>query len=312
MKRRRNVIPLIVVVIFLVIAFVVIATRGCQPEDGLDTPAASTTPASAVPSSPAPLTTSHPPATTATQATTTTVPQSLSPTTATVSPTKTTNPFQGLVIGNWAGQIRETQMAAAGIFKVMVGNDGVVSGSFEGDYSGSITGKVDLSGNLMATGTASGGTSVGVTSWEGQLSVSGSALVVQGDISSSSIGGTFSGKGNSVAGNMPASTFRGSLNCTWSGQRANGTPLSGTFNFNIDTNGDIQGSLEGSVPAGIVGYVDQSGNMVAIGRSSGGTTTLGSTFSALVAVSGNNLNVNGTWSSREASGTFSGSGIVSR
>jgi hypothetical protein len=278
--------PVLLVLLVLVIA-TFIGARGCKSEEKLN-------PSTIIPTS-------------------TGVAPTLSPTPTTISPTLVASKFQGLVIGSWTGRITEINSTIGGIFKVIIDANGTVQGSFEGDYSGSINGKVDLNGNLIATGTASGGTSPDLTSWQGKLVISGNTLTVQGELSSPSIKGEFSGKGNLTTGStIQPSVYRGYLNCGWTGQRTGGTPLNGTFSFRIDANGDIQGSLEGSIPAAIIGYVDRSGNMVAIGKSVGGTTTLGSTWSANVSVSGNSLNVNGTWQSPSASGTFSGTGSITQ
>ena len=305
--NRRTFITILIIILVLIIAAVILGTRGCKQGDQQDlsnnkpnstvtTPAVATSKSSMLPSNTQPST-----PTTGTQTTT------INPTPN--NPTPIGSKFQGLVIGNWEGRIIQIDKAISGIFKVTIDKNGIVQGSFEGDYSGSISGEVDLNGNLNATGTASGGTSPDITMWQGKLTISGEILSVQGKLSSPLITGGFSGKGNSISGfNNEPSVYRGSFSCNWSGQRINGTSLNGTFSFSIDANGNIEGSLDGSFPAFISGFVDLSGNMVAIGKTLGGTTTIGSTWSALVSVSGNSLEVDGRWESQGASGTFSGTG----
>jgi hypothetical protein len=106
--------------------------------------------------------------------------------------------FQGSLTGNWSGQItppEEDPISASGTFSVTIGANGGVQGSFIGTFSGIIAGQVDINGNLVATGTASGGTSQGVTTWEGHLSVSGSTLSGQGTWAGEFQSGIFSGSG---------------------------------------------------------------------------------------------------------------------
>ena len=82
-----------------------------------------------------------------------------------------------------------------GTFTITVDANGDIQGSFSGSYSGIVAGHVDLNGNLDATGTASGGTTPMVTSWQGKFTVSGSTLSTQGTISGPYVSGIFSGTG---------------------------------------------------------------------------------------------------------------------
>jgi hypothetical protein len=86
----------------------------------------------------------------------------------------------------------------SGTFSVTIDANGNIQGTFSGDYSGIIAGAVDLNGNFAATGTASGGTTPDVTSWQGKLTVSGNTLNTQGILSSQYVSGIFSGTGNTV------------------------------------------------------------------------------------------------------------------
>jgi len=108
-----------------------------------------------------------------------------------------------------------------------------------------------------------------------------------------------------------ASIYRGSLNITYTGKEEDGTPINGTCPLTIDANGDVTGSLVGKYSGNVVGQVDPLGNFIAIGTLTGGTTPVGSTWSAHISLSGKSLSVQGNWSGEYESGTFSGSGNVS-
>ena len=111
----------------------------------------------------------------------------------------TASPFQGTITGIWSGHITDTPpVPIGGTYTVTIDANGNIQGSFYGDYSGVIAGTVDLNGNLEAIGTASGGTTTNVTTWQGKLTVSGNTLGVQGTLSGQSVSGTFSGNGNTT------------------------------------------------------------------------------------------------------------------
>jgi hypothetical protein len=143
-----------------------------------------------------------------------------------------------------------------------------------------------LNGNLAATGTASGGTTTDVISWQGKLSVSGNSLSTQGTLSGPYMSGIFSGTGIS-------------------------SYLSGTFSVTIDANGVIQGSFNGTYSGIIAGQVDLNGNLAATGTASGGTTPIVISWQGKLSVSGNSLSIQGNLSGPYMSGIFSGTGIAS-
>jgi hypothetical protein len=205
--------------------------------------------------------------------------------------------------GIWSGTIKATGQKISGKSAVTIDADGLVRGVFVGDFGGNVAGKVDLYGNLAATGTATDGTDV--TEWQGKLSVSGKSLSSKGTLSSPAITGDFSGTGTTSS----ASVYQGSLNCSWAGQRPNGTPFNGTFTLIIDKNGNVSGAVTGSYTGTISGVVDIDGTLVAVGTSSG-STTLGSTWSAKIAISGKSLAIQGDWTSKAGSGTFFGTGTT--
>ena len=87
-------------------------------------------------------------------------------------------------------------MPISGTFSVTIDANGDIHGSFSGSYSGDVVGHVDLYGNLEAEGTASGGTTIIVTYWQGKISESGNFLSSQsGTLSGDYVSGTFSGTG---------------------------------------------------------------------------------------------------------------------
>ena len=182
MKRKRKLfLCLLIIFIVLIIAIVIFFIwRSKQSADVVETVPVATTQA-------APETTATP----TTQAPETTVPETTAPPT-----TEAASAFQGTLTGNWSGQVAyDPPVDLAGTFSVTIDAKGVVKGSFEGAYSGTIKGQVDLNGNLSAVGTASVGGASYVISWKGKLSVSGNSLSTNGDLSAPFISGKFSGKG---------------------------------------------------------------------------------------------------------------------
>jgi len=176
-KKKLFLLLIIVLIIIIIVVVVIFTFKPKQKADILDTVSSvDTQPKLSITTVPATTT----PATTA-PATTTTQPPSV---------------FQGSVTGDWSGQVAdEPPFDIAGTFSVAIDAKGDVSGAFEGAYSGTIKGQVDLNGNLSAVGTASVGGASYVISWKGKLSVSGNSLSTNGDLSAPFISGKFSGKG---------------------------------------------------------------------------------------------------------------------
>ena len=114
-----------------------------------------------------------------------------------------------------------------------------------------------------------------------------------------------------VTPTLTTSLYQGSLNCTWTGQ-ANGMTYNGTFSLTIDANGDVKGSVVGGVADSVVGNVDLIGNLIAIGVDSASGTPLASSFGAKITISGNTMSVQGNFAGGSSSGTFSGTGTVTR
>ena len=122
-----------------------------------------------------------------------------SPQTTEPANTSTSQPksFAGTLSGNWSGQLTaETPpVPLSGGFTVTISADGKVQGSFDGTYSGTATGQVDVDGNFTATGLAAGGTTVYPTVWQGKLSSSGNSMFIQGTLVGPYVNGVFSGSG---------------------------------------------------------------------------------------------------------------------
>jgi hypothetical protein len=118
-------------------------------------------------------------------------------TTTTTTQTATENPFHGSVSGNWVGQAIVGE-SVQGIFSVTIDEDGNVSGTFSGNYIGTIAGHVDENGNLNAIGTATmGGQNIQFV-WEGTASLSGTTINVQGTWAGALASGTFTGTGSTT------------------------------------------------------------------------------------------------------------------
>jgi AraC family transcriptional regulator len=103
--------------------------------------------------------------------------------------------FQGAVHGNWiAGSSSEP---VSGSFKLTIDADSSVLGSFKGDFTGIIEGRVDNEGQLVATATtANVDIAQMVLKVTGQLTISGNALNITGLFESDKLRRYFSGTGN--------------------------------------------------------------------------------------------------------------------
>jgi|GEM_PF-3498187 len=108
--------------------------------------------------------------------------------------------FAGTLNGSWTGQVigNSSTVPVAGTFTVTIDSGGVVQGTFEGAFSGTIAGQIDINGNLDAQGTALIGTNSMVTSWQGKLSRSGAILSGQGNWTGDYASGSFSGNGSTT------------------------------------------------------------------------------------------------------------------
>jgi hypothetical protein len=184
MKKR---IPVLLLTCLMVITLLLISCGG--QETTTTTTSTTTTPTTTT----ATTTTTTPTTTT----TTTTQTQTTTTTTTTTTQTATVNPFHGSVSGNWEGHAI-TGEPVNGTFSVTIDEDGNVTGTFSGDYTGTIEGYVDEEGNLNAVGTASlGGQTIEFT-WEGIALLSDNTINTQGTWEGVVASGTFIGTGETA------------------------------------------------------------------------------------------------------------------
>jgi AraC family transcriptional regulator len=103
--------------------------------------------------------------------------------------------FQGSLNGNWAAGTYS--VPGNGTFSMKIDADGIVHGSYRGDFSGIIHGQVDADGNLNATGISSSADTIpNLLKISGQLSISGNILNVTGNFKYQDYWHYFTGTGN--------------------------------------------------------------------------------------------------------------------
>ena len=109
--------------------------------------------------------------------------------------------------------------------------------------------------------------------------------------------------------------FQGTGIGNWSGQLviSNKTiAVSGTMSVAIDANGVLSGSITSSTgnaaDTTVTAQVDSNGNLNGTVSFTVGTRTFVTTWQGKVTASGNNLRIQGTWTSEYGSGIFSGTG----
>ena len=116
---------------------------------------------------------------------------SFSATTSTLAPSI----FRGSLSGNWAAG--SFSAPGNGTFSMTVDSNGIVQGSFKGDYSGIIEGQVDLDGNVNAIGTSISGSSTSIViTIVGRLITSGSTISIFGNFKINEHWLYFTGTGN--------------------------------------------------------------------------------------------------------------------
>jgi AraC family transcriptional regulator len=103
--------------------------------------------------------------------------------------------FQGSLSGNWSAGTYS--IPGNGTFSMKIDADGIVHGSYKGDFSGIIEGQVDADGNLNATGISSSADNEPIVlKISGQLSISGNILNVTGNFKYQDYWHYFTGTGN--------------------------------------------------------------------------------------------------------------------
>ena len=150
-------------------------------------------------SSPPTTTYSSPPITTTSPPTTTVPPTTTPPPTT----TQAAFPYQGSGSGTWSGQIvyNGTTYNIAGTMIVACDSKGVFTGPIKSPTGGTadtqITAQVDSNGNLSGSVSFVVASITFVSTWQGKMTVSGTALSMQGTWTSLYGSGIFSGSGTS-------------------------------------------------------------------------------------------------------------------
>jgi hypothetical protein len=117
-------------------------------------------------------------------------------TTATPTSVPTSTPraktLQGTLTGTYSGQGPKGPLS--GTFSLTILGNGTIQGSTD---AGIITGQVDTSGNLNASGTVGTGANANQVTWAGKVTQSGNSLNIKGTWSTinGKRSGTFSGTG---------------------------------------------------------------------------------------------------------------------
>jgi hypothetical protein len=113
--------------------------------------------------------------------------------------------------------------------------------------------------------------------------------------------------------------YQGSLNGNWSGQLTilgRNIPVGGTITMTIDSKGAGTGTVAlssgASTTAKLTAQVDSNGNLTGTVSFTLSGTTFNSNWQGKVTASGNSLSVQGTWTSDQGSGTFTGTGTSSK
>ncbi|MEC5128362.1 hypothetical protein VSU19_16485 [Verrucomicrobiales bacterium BCK34] len=97
----------------------------------------------------------------------------------------------GTLTGSWSGKY--STISVGGSFRLRIDSDGKISGSYSGDDSGSLSGRVSSSGQLNVS---SGGGKAGKGSWQGTITKGKQGGISgQGSWSSGSSRGSWRGKG---------------------------------------------------------------------------------------------------------------------
>jgi hypothetical protein len=145
--------------------------------------------------------------TTTARTTTTSTPARTTTTLPTTIPTSavtilTSFPYQGSGTGVFSGQVKYNNKIypVDGTLTVAIDANGVVTGSMTGSSGTSVTVtqrtlQVDANGNITGSSTFTVNTTSITFSWQGKVTVSGSALSMQGTWTGEYGSGTFSGTG---------------------------------------------------------------------------------------------------------------------
>ena len=130
---------------------------------------------------------------------------------------------------------------------------------------------------------------------------------------------TTTSKPASISTTLTSFPYHGSGTGVWSGQIVYNNKtysLGGTLTMTIDANGVVTGSITNSTGANVTIdqnklQVDPNGNITGISSFSVNSITFTFNWQGKVTVSGNAINIQGTWTGQYGSGIFSGTGTTS-
>ena len=104
--------------------------------------------------------------------------------------------------------------------------------------------------------------------------------------------------------------FSGTITGNWTGT-SSGRQVNGVFSMTIDANGNVTGTSGGSYSGIFSGHVDIDGNLNASGNVSLNGMDSQVQWQGKLVISGQSISITGTWSTSDATGTFSGTGTTS-
>jgi len=130
---------------------------------------------------------------------------------------------------------------------------------------------------------------------------------------------TTTSKPASISTTLTSFPYHGSGTGVWSGQIVYNNKtysLGGNLTMTIDANGVVTGSITNSTGANVTIdqnklQVDPNGNITGISSFSVNSITFTFNWQGKVTVSGNAINIQGTWTGQYGSGIFSGTGTTS-
>lgn len=106
----------------------------------------------------------------------------------------------------------------------------------------------------------------------------------------------------------PENPFHGSISGNWTGHTVVGQAVVGTFSVNIDRDGNVTGTFEGTYTGVIAGSVDACGNLNAVGTAIINGESQEFDWLGTATLTLTTTGVEGTWNGTGASGTFIGTG----
>jgi hypothetical protein len=108
----------------------------------------------------------------------------------------------------------------------------------------------------------------------------------------------------------PENPFHGSISGNWTGHTVVGQAVVGTFSVNIDRDGNVTGTFEGTYTGVIAGSVDACGNLNAVGTAIINGESQEFDWLGTATLTLTTTGVEGNWNGTGASGTFIGTGTT--